>query len=439
MSAVAWCIPPSVLRWLADLPNDAPVALLLRHSVRGHLPHGAAGYPIPITEDGVRIARGLGQVLGARLRTLHTSPLPRCVQTAEALRTGAGVHIEVVADVLLGDPGVFVIDGKRAWPNWQQLGHEGVMEHLVSRSDALPGMAAPDPAARFLVRHMLAVAAGRPGVHVFVTHDLLVTATAARLLDEPLGTDTWPWFLEGAFFWPTQGGVAAAYRDTQRELAARPSRSLSEPDLIDFARREITRIVGPECDARFFLAGGAFKTLLTGRPPRDLDLWAPSDDDRARLLGALASRGARPLDPRPFTDAFEVDGRVVEVPHRTEPPTLEARLGRFDIALSAVGVEHSPGDIWRAVVHPLAQESVERQEVLLLEPLVNWKYALATLERARRYGAELGFAVPQAVDDAIWAVFEAQPREIRQAMLERYDMTGRGGYHVREEALCRLP
>ena len=81
----------------------------------------------------------------------------------------------------------------------------------------------------------------------------------------------------------------------------------------------------------------------------------------------------------------------MEVPDKTEPAELEDRLARFDLALSAVGVEHAADGGWRAVIHPLALESVLRREMLLLKPLVNWKYALATLERMRRYAAELGF------------------------------------------------
>ena len=103
-------------------------------------------------------------------------------------------------DRLLGDPGVYVVDGERAWSNWEALGHEGVMAHLVSQDHPLPGMADPDPAARLLVRHMLAVAGNRSGLHLFVRHDSVVTATAARLLGEPLAKDDWPWYLEGAFF-----------------------------------------------------------------------------------------------------------------------------------------------------------------------------------------------------------------------------------------------
>ena len=438
MNVKHWRIPPSVTRWLAEMPPDAPVAVLLRHSVRDHLPPGDAGYAIPITPAGAALGRELGALVGSRLRTLHTSPLPRCVQTAEAIRAGAMVDIPVAGDHLLGDPGAYVIDDARAATIWKEQGHEGVMAHLASQDRPLPGMADPAPAARFLVRHMLSIAGNRPGLHLFVTHDSVVTATAARLLGKPLGKDAWPWYLEGAFFRWHGGHVITAYRDRCSRSEAVTLGCLDERSVVDFARREVARTVGPGCNARFFLAGGAFKTLLTGHPPRDLDLWAPSARDRELVLNTLTGRGARRLDDRPFADAFEINGRVVELPHETEPDTLEGRLARSDLALSAAGVEHRPGGGWRAVVHPLARTSIERRQVLLLKPLVNWKWALTTLERMRRYASELRYTVPGPEEAEVWRVFEAQSDGMRREMLENYERTASRRYGVREEALCRL-
>ena len=213
MSVTDWRIPPSMTRWLAEVPADAPVAVLLRHSVRGPLPRGDAGNAVPLTREGVRLARRLGAVLGDRLHTLHTSPLPRCVQTAEALRSGAEVDVPIVSDRLLGDPGVYVVDARRAWSNWEVLGHEAVVQSLVSGRPTLPGIASPDPAACLLVRHMLAVAGDLPGLHLFITHDFVITVTVARLLEEPFGREDWPWYLEGAFFRQAGDCISTAYRD----------------------------------------------------------------------------------------------------------------------------------------------------------------------------------------------------------------------------------
>jgi broad specificity phosphatase PhoE len=435
---VDWQIPPSLLEHLQHVPSDRPVVLLMRHSVRDALPPGDVGYALPITEVGQRLAIQLGEILGERLKTLHTSPLVRCVQTAEGLRDGSSVDLKITHDQLLGDPGVYVVDGERAWKHWQERGHEGVMEDLVAGRSALSGMAHPLYAARFLVHHMLSVASGVPGLHIFVTHDSLVTATAAQLIGVKLGPDSWPWCLESAFFWVDDDGVAAAYRGFAANHPA-PLCRLDEENVVEFARREISATVGLNSGARFFLAGGAFKTLLTGRPPRDLDLWAPSEQDRTQLIQALDKRGAQRLAQRPYADGFSINGRVVEVPHKSAPATLEERLARFDIALSAVGVEHRPTGGWRAVINPRATKSVHQREVLLLKPLVNWKYALTTLERARRYADELGFVLPPEEEAEIWRVFSNQPEEMRQGMVERYKHTGQGSHGVIEEVACRFP
>lgn len=435
---IQWRIPPSVLRWLKNISEDQSVAMLIRHSVRLDLPPGDAAYSLPITDKGSEIAEELGRHLGPRLRRLYTSPLVRCVQTAEAMASGSELDRHIHHDRMLGDPGAFVLDGKRAWSNWQQRGHEGVMSHLVSADKPLPGMADPDSAARFLVHHMLAACDGVPGIHAFVTHDSLITAAAARLLGEPLGTDDWPWYLEAAFFWKKDGVFHTAYRDYHGERHVDHLCDLHERDVIDFARREIALTVGLDCPARFFLAGGAFKTLLSGRSVRDLDFWAPSVQDRDALVASLKDRGAIFLKSLEFGDTYEIAGRIVEIPRKTVPTTLEERLQRFDIALSAIGVEHHGGQGHRAVIHPLAQESLKRKQVLLLKPLVNWKYALATLERMRRYSEELGFVIPEDEVTEVWRVFDTQSHEMQLGMVDRYDRTTHGIQGIREEALCRL-
>lgn len=213
MTAVDWQIPPSVLAHLDRIPRDKPVVILLRHSVRDHLPPGEVGNSVPITDVGRRLAFDLGALFRGRLLRLYTSPVLRCMQTAEMLNAGAMTNHTIMVERLLGEPGVYVLDDELAWSNWQRLGHSGVMQHLVTSSEALPGMVHPDEAAWRLVRHMLDIAGDEPGLHVFVSHDLLVAATAARLLRKPFGNHEWPWFLEGAFFWQEGSAVHVVYRE----------------------------------------------------------------------------------------------------------------------------------------------------------------------------------------------------------------------------------
>ncbi len=145
-------------------------------------------------------------------------------------------------------------------------------------------------------------------------------------------------------------------------------------------------------------------------------------------------RGARlQSDNPPFQTTYTCSGYCVELPYDTTPTSLEERLARFDLALSAIGVEHRQGT-WRAVIHPLALESIRRCEVLLLKPLVNWKYALATLERMRRYAKELGYTVPPSEEGEVWNMFRAQLPHERRAMVERYLRVGMCDPRIQEEA-----
>jgi broad specificity phosphatase PhoE len=436
MTTIDWRIPPSMHEHLAELPTDRPVAMLIRHSVRDPLPPGEAGYQLPITPVGKRLARELGSVLGPRLRSLHASPLVRTMQTAAELARGAGLTLPTVQDRHLGDPGVFVLDDDLAGESWKARGHEAVMEHLVGGEAPLPGLAAADPAARFLVQHMLTVGAGAAGIHAFVTHDSLVTATAARLLGERLEPADWPWYLEAAFFWRSTAGVVVRYRGRSGARAGALC-SLADADVIEFARREIAATVGLDCPARFFLSGGAFKSLLTGRAPSDLDYWAPTTTDREALVASLRHRGAEPLPRRPYSDGWLVGNRVVEVAHKVKPPTLEARHARFDLALSAIGVEHMSGRSWRAVVHPLAHESVLNQEIMVLWPLANPRHVLSTIERARRYARELCYYLPAPVEASLWRAVEESSPQDRQGLVRRFLRVARHEQGVAEDLVAR--
>lgn len=209
-----WQIPASTLHWLKHAPTDQPIALLLRHSVREALMPDGDGYHVPLTATGVQLAIELGQWLGSRLKSLHSSPLLRCMQTADALKAGSGVALDIISDQQLGDPGIFVADAQQAGQHWQTLGHERMMQFLINSDETvMSGMANPAVAADALVQHMLNVAADEQGIHVFVTHDSLVAATALRWLKQKIIQYEYPAYLEGAFFWRSKKAIHAVYRE----------------------------------------------------------------------------------------------------------------------------------------------------------------------------------------------------------------------------------
>jgi len=215
MKPKVW-IPDSTLHWLDVVPVDQPVAVLIRHSARGELAPGDAGYNVSLLPEGFALAGALGQLVAGRVASVHTSPLLRCVQSAEALQIGARTTLRITNDEFLGDPGAYVTRSSEAGATWRQLGHEAVMASIVDDVQ-LPGLRPPRQSAQELTAHMLSQSV-TPGLHFFFTHDSLVTATAAHALGARLTKEDWPLYLEAAFFWNDTFRTVAAYRQQQKEV-----------------------------------------------------------------------------------------------------------------------------------------------------------------------------------------------------------------------------
>jgi hypothetical protein len=203
---------------------------------------------------------------------------------------------------------------------------------------------------------------------------------------------------------------------------------------VALARALLTAPLG-EDRPRVFLAGGAFKTLLHGRPPRDLDLWAETPADRARLVERLRARGAETRPAAPGAERFVLAGQRIEVSFQVEE--MEPRLARFDLGLSCIAVAFR-GEDAVPLVHPRALASVARREVLLIA-ITCWQLALATLVRARRYAKDLDYRVSPDLEAEAWSLFAARSPEEQAEMIAQLDRhLGADTYGVRREAAGRL-
>jgi len=435
-----WSVPPSVMEALQTVPADKPIALLLRHSVRPDLTPGEAGYSLPITEDGKRIAKELGRMLGAGIGAVYSSPFPRCIQTARAIADGAGRTTAPIKSKYLGDPGVFIVDEKAVRINWSKENLYTTADIITRLNTSLPGMTYQYESSKFLARNILEKSKqnlGAGNISLFLTHDSVIAVVVSQLTGRQYTPDNWPLFLEGAFFWEDDDGLHILFKDYHFDNLPVPLDTLTEKDVIDFIQRKMVWALGTDCPARFFVAGGVFKEILTGNEAVDIDIWCPSEDDMKMLVRHLLLRGAEELDKRDYTIAFNLDGNIIELKNKFTYPTLESVLSRFDIGLSAIGAEYDGKGGWKAKLHPLVNESLTKKQILLLKPLVNWKFGLSTLERMRRYAKEFGFESPEKEEEEVWKRFNKQPENIQKEMLRLFQQTSRGDMGVEAEALRR--
>lgn len=206
---------------LALVSPDRSWSLLLRHAERPAIPAGTFGNDLSITADGAAAAEAVGLQLRGRLRRVVTSPVRRCVQTAEAILRGAAVATSATTSTVLGEPGVWISDGDAVGDAFLRLGPRGVVAQQLAGD--VPGVAPlKTGVARFV--ELLVAEPGDPGqIDVFVSHDAVVAPLLGALLDSRELPAIWPGYLEGAFLGRSQDGLSIIWRGSTRSVKWRPA------------------------------------------------------------------------------------------------------------------------------------------------------------------------------------------------------------------------
>ena len=199
------------------LPDDRPVHLLTRHSVREEATNGFADYRLQLTEEGVRLAREWGASLPRPVGGFYSSPVPRCVDTARAMGEGgreAGLvetELEPETVSVLVEPGCYVEDVRRVGPEFFRLGAVGfINRHLRG---GMEGMLSPETGRRRLLEYMRERDPRDGQMAVHVTHDTILAAFVASLTDNgEISEHDWPWMMEGLWLWFEPGQVCWVWR-----------------------------------------------------------------------------------------------------------------------------------------------------------------------------------------------------------------------------------
>lgn len=204
-------MPHKTLSLIEGNEPNACLLLLIRHADRGHIPEGEVGNNVALLEEGIRRSAELGKSISARITSIHSSPIPRCLQTAESILQGAEINVPISHDRMLGDPGPYVENGEVAWESWQKLGLHGITSALI-KNEKLPGMHSPRDATQRLVNHLRKCSGGRSGIHLFISHDAIIATAAAHCLGISTMTDQWPEFLEPLMLEYRGNETTAKYR-----------------------------------------------------------------------------------------------------------------------------------------------------------------------------------------------------------------------------------
>jgi len=207
--------------------------------------------------------------------------------------------------------------------------------------------------------------------------------------------------------------------------------------LRDFAFRYMSLIFPDQQNTHFHLAGGCYKFLLTGKLPSDFDIWPATENDYLHLCFLLEENSsARLVRKTRFNAQYEIfmepygqssnSDLYVDIVVRTHE-TLQETLDNFDLAISAVGVTFQNGCIREHIVHPLFFASLLQKQPLLILPMPNKPFLLATAERVLRYSNELNFPFPCKQMKYLLEVFSQETPGIKEEMILAHNEVSRGG------------
>jgi len=191
---------PALAGALNVLPDNCPIALLTRHSIREESENPLAGYNVPLTAEGVELARHWGHALGRCFSGLFSSPVGRCMDTARAMADGAGVSGSIVRIGQLTEPGGYVQDPAVAGRQLLKLGPMAfASKHLKGQ---VRGTLSPREGAARILEHIYKNQGEAGAVALHVTHDTILASFIYHLLGiDNLNEEQWPWMLEGTFIW----------------------------------------------------------------------------------------------------------------------------------------------------------------------------------------------------------------------------------------------
>lgn len=200
-----------------DVPDIMPLrgrsrgALVIRHAAR-------TGGDIALEGDGLTpIGRSEALKLGRRLSDhaplrLFSSPVDRCVETAELIARGANHTVDIIESRLLGRPGAFVVDESSVDRYLADLGLMGLAKEWIDGkvpSDVMAPISEGSDALMRWISDQLALS--DEGLDIYIGHDLFLTPVLMHYLGYDALTNGLLRFLDGFILVRENGATVLAY------------------------------------------------------------------------------------------------------------------------------------------------------------------------------------------------------------------------------------
>ena len=175
------------------------ISLLLRHADRDDIPQGSFGNEILLNEKGKQNAQIFGEKFAQRkINRIFTSPVGRCIQTAEYMTKGYGRSIEIIETTALGAPGLHIKDEKIAGDFFLQHGFDEMYNRFMQGKE-IPGVCSIEEMKSSMTKFITDNTENK-GITLFISHDMIIAMYHYCLNKTVYTKENWINFLTGITF-----------------------------------------------------------------------------------------------------------------------------------------------------------------------------------------------------------------------------------------------
>ena len=171
-------------------------SLILRHAERYEIKKSEFGNDVLLNENGIKGSYEFGKKMSEYdISKIYTSPIQRCVQTAENIVRGYGKQIQIVKTKMLGDPGIHVSDEDKLGEYYFKHGFWKIFDNFKNNKN-VPGLKSKE---QLLLEFNRFISETRndTGLTLYITHDWLIAfyAYAANIFEYTV--ENWINYLNG--------------------------------------------------------------------------------------------------------------------------------------------------------------------------------------------------------------------------------------------------
>ena len=149
------------------------LSLLIRHGDREKIPKGSFGNEVLLNEIGIQNSLKVGESISEfKVNRIFTSPVGRCVQTAEQIAKGHGSDIDIIETTALGAPGLHISDEKAVGELFLKYGFDELYKRFTLEME-IPGIPSISELNKSITA-FLTENSNQNGITIFVTHDMLI-------------------------------------------------------------------------------------------------------------------------------------------------------------------------------------------------------------------------------------------------------------------------